>query len=229
MGILRMPLHQSVSAIEPNPRLCLKPPQRMGFWGPSGCGKSSLMLALAGLREVPWCRAAVDGQAISKMNATMRARMRREVFGLVFQDLRLLDDLSAYANILLTPHKDTDNTSVLPESGHLSHIQLMADELGLNTEQMQRPVSTLSLGQRQRVALMQALLGEFSWLILDEPFAHLDAATADRASALIDAVCQRKGAGLLLLAHAPASPLKVDCWLPIESGLEQISFSFSTP
>ena len=58
--------------------------------------------------------------------------------------------------------------------------------------------STLSYGERQRVAIIRALLQPFKWLVMDEPFSHLDNNNIAKAAVLIQEVVKANGAGLVL-------------------------------
>jgi putative ABC transport system ATP-binding protein len=55
-----------------------------------------------------------------------------------------------------------------------------------------------SYGEQQRVAIIRASMQPFKWLIMDEPFSHLDKHNINKASALIDAECKKRNAGFLL-------------------------------
>jgi len=71
-------------------------------------------------------------------------------------------------------------------------------------ELAERKGHQLSYGQRQRVAIARALIGHFQWLILDEPFAHLDSANSSKAMELIESVCEEKNASFILSSHHTA-------------------------
>jgi len=59
---------------------------------------------------------------------------------------------------------------------------------------------TMSYGQRQRIAIIRALCQPFDYLLLDEPFSHLDEANVKAACALIRAVCAEQNAGYILVS-----------------------------
>lgn len=91
--------------------------------------------------------------------------LRRDKISYIFQDYKLFETLTAYENIILknnlTKHKTPSQIAELLEKVGLSHRK---DSL----------VKTLSLGQRQRIAIIRALCQPFDFLLLDEPFSHLD-------------------------------------------------------
>ena len=65
---------------------------------------------------------------------------------------------------------------------------------------LQQSCATLSYGQRQRVAIIRALCQPFDFLLLDEPFSHLDEANTEAAFQLIEQVCAEQKAGFILVS-----------------------------
>ena len=110
------------------------------------------------------------------------------------QDLCLFPELTALENVQLknrlTNHKSD------------SEIAAMLDAL-LPEEKKHQPVQTLSLGQRQRVAAVRALCQPFRFLLLDEPFSHIDNDNARRVADLIMQEVGRQQAGLIVTALDP--------------------------
>jgi putative ABC transport system ATP-binding protein len=76
-------------------------------------------------------------------------------------------------------------------------LERMAGELGID-HLLHRTINTLSYGERQRVAILRALLQPFELLLLDEPFSHLDNANIQKAAGLILKEVQKRGAALLI-------------------------------
>jgi len=131
--------------------------------GPSGSGKSTLLRVLAGLENPDSGRIWVDGQDTTKL-----ALQKREI-GFVFQNYALFPHLSVSQNIafgldIRQIDKITRKQRV-QELVQLMQLEKFAD----------RYPSQLSGGQKQRVALARALAVEPKVLLLDEPFAALDA------------------------------------------------------
>ena len=124
-------------------------------------------------------------------------KVRRERISLQFQDLRLFPNLSARENLLLLPQTNP----VAP-----SHEE-MAERLEM-TPFLNQSLSTLSQGQRQRMALVRTLRKPFRFLMLDEPFSHLDETNQMSACSLIEEIVDRNQAGLLVssLGSTPHLP-----------------------
>jgi putative ABC transport system ATP-binding protein len=76
-------------------------------------------------------------------------------------------------------------------------IDAMAAKLGV-THILHQRAGLCSYGEQQRVAIIRALVQPFSWLVMDEPFSHLDQANITRAAALINEECALRGAGFIL-------------------------------
>lgn len=141
--------------------------------GESGCGKTTLLRALSGLDPI-------DGGVVE-------APRRPAV---VFQEHRLLPWDALWRNVSLGQ----------PEDGaRLRAAQALA-EVGLGDRLDDWP-RNLSGGQSQRVALARALVQEPELLLLDEPFAALDALTRLKMQALVKELVARHRPGVLLVTH----------------------------
>jgi ABC-type lipoprotein export system ATPase subunit len=155
----------------------------------SGRGKTTLLSILYGLRQDYGGRVWFDGGDIRQFRSKDWSRMRQHQFGLVFQDLQLFDDLTAWENVeiknRLTGRCDNEQ------------IQEMFSCLGL-VDKMQQPAHRLSVGQKQRVALIRAMCQPFEVLLLDEPFSHLDLENRARARAMLRKECHARGATLVM-------------------------------
>ena len=156
---------------------------------PSGTGKTTLVHMLYGMREDYEGSILWNGQPIKKQNTVQRAAARATDISVIFQDLRLFPELTAWENLnikrLLT------NTVTEEEMGNWMARLGVADKknsLG----------KTLSYGEQQRMAIIRALLQPFKWLLMDEPFSHLDKENTAKAAALIAEVVARNNAGFLL-------------------------------
>jgi sulfonate transport system ATP-binding protein len=141
--------------------------------GESGCGKTTLLRAIAGLDPI-------DAGSI-------RAASRPAI---VFQEPRLLPWDALWRNVSLG----------LPTDDARARAVAALAEVGLRDRLDDWP-RALSGGQAQRVALARALVREPSLLLLDEPFASLDALTRIRMHALVKELVARHQPGVLLVTH----------------------------
>ena len=180
--------------------------------GPSGAGKSSLLLALAGLERPASGEVVWGGELLWGLPTAARERWRRERLGLVFQDMHLLDGLSALENVLLPLAFDHLRRPPGAEADGLA----LLERLGIGTPG--RRTGLMSRGERQRVAIARALLRRPAVLLADEPTASLDQATAMSVFGLLLGAAAEAGATLLVATHDPALLARVPRRLRLQAG-----------
>lgn len=167
------------------PEVIFEQGQRYLIRAQSGQGKTSLLNFIYGASF------SYDGKITynEMFNKKEVLRYRIDKLSYVYQDLRLFPTLTAFENIILknklTYYKTEDQINSLIERVGLSHKR---DTL----------VQTLSLGQRQRIALLRALCQPFELLLLDEPFSHLDDSNTTILREIIEEELQARNASLLL-------------------------------
>lgn len=166
----------------------------------SGKGKSTLISYLFGTRSDFSGTVLLNNKDTRSFGMNDWSVLRQEQIAIVFQDLRLFDELSAYDNIIIKQQ--------LTKTVKEEEIRSMAQHLGIE-QLLDKPVKLLSMGQQQRFALIRALVQPFKWLLLDEPFSHLDAENTLKMEALIEEVCKRNGAGLILTSLGNGSSLNI--------------------
>jgi putative ABC transport system ATP-binding protein len=157
---------------------------------PSGTGKTTLMHSLYHLRDDYTGQILFDNIPIRALSPEALALLRQQQISIVFQDLRLFDQLTARENIEL---KRIFQHPYYPAS----MIDTMAAALGI-THILDQKAGICSYGEQQRIAIIRALIQPFSWLIMDEPFSHLDQQNIRKAIRLIQQECTLRNAGLLI-------------------------------
>ena len=181
--------------------LQLQPNKAYNILAGSGRGKSSLISFLFGERFDFDGSINFNDESLHDISLSQWAHIRAHELSIVFQDLRLLPKLTAYENIALkaglNQHVDKDK------------IRRMAAKLKVGNKLTTRAES-LSFGERQRMAIIRALTGNFNILLLDEPFSHLDIASKKAAVELIKEVVAEKGAGLILTSLDPENDFAFD-------------------
>ncbi len=154
--------------------------------GPSGCGKSTLLRCLAGLEDPSAGRIHVDGEHIVQPPFNM---------GMVFQRDALLDWRTVLENVLLPidfrrrPRKEFE-----------AKAAALLDLFGLAGFHDRYP-RELSGGMRMRVAICRALLDAPPLLLMDEPFAALDAFTRDELNIELQKLLASSGATTFFITH----------------------------
>ncbi|HEY3922240.1 MAG TPA: ATP-binding cassette domain-containing protein [Gaiellaceae bacterium] len=163
--------------------------------GPSGSGKTTFLHLLAGL-ELPDAGAIeVAGSALSALDRTGRAAVRRASIAYVGQQSGLVPHLSALENVELA----------LTLRGVESPRELALptlDAVGLSERVGQR-VSRLSQGERARVAIARAVAARPKLLLADEPTSRLDGANAIAIAHLLARLARETGAAVLCATHDP--------------------------
>lgn len=154
----------------------------------SGAGKSSLCSYLFGTRTDYEGVIKFNGTDIRGFDMNTWQLLRREHIAYLPQDLELFGELTALENILLK----NDLVRTVP----IEEIEEMLRLLGVS-ERRDFPVGKMSVGQRQRVALIRALCQPFDFLLLDEPVSHLDPANNALAAAMVLDIASRRQAGII--------------------------------
>ena len=156
---------------------------------PSGTGKTTLMNTLYGLRKDYTGNVKWDTKDLSATRNEELSKLRTGNISIIFQDLRLFPELTAGENLEIK--RSLTNTVSADE------VLNWMERLGIKNK-YDSLASTLSYGERQRVAIIRALLQPFNWLLMDEPFSHLDHSNIEKAAALIAEVVAKNNAGLVL-------------------------------
>jgi molybdate transport system ATP-binding protein len=163
----------------------------IALFGPSGCGKSSVLSVLAGLIQPKDARLVVGGRVLQ--NGAKALLPRKRCIGLVVQDAMLFPLLDVRANLRFGRARAKGKTS-FDDVVKLLEIEDLLD----------RQVRNLSGGESQRIALGRALLSEPDLLLMDEPFAPLDAARRDRLVGMLSEIRQSWNLPMVLVSHNPA-------------------------
>jgi cell division transport system ATP-binding protein len=161
--------------------------------GASGAGKSTL-LRLLHLAETPDTGAIqIGGHDVTHLRRSAISVMRRSI-GMIFQDFRLVDDLSIEANVGLP-------LEVVGLAGNRIRTRVgeMLERVGLDGRGSEI-AGDLSGGEQQRVAIARALVGRPDLVLADEPTGNLDAYCADFALDLLESV-SAAGATVVLATH----------------------------
>jgi NitT/TauT family transport system ATP-binding protein len=172
--------------------LRVEPGELLAVLGPSGCGKSTLQRILAGLLAPSGGEVCLDGHS-------PREARRRRAIGWLAQEDGLLPWRTVAENVSLPLRLAGRDTRP---------VQPMLEHVGLGGNARSYP-HELSGGMRQRAALARALVARPRFLLLDEPFAHLDELTRERLGDLLLDLQRDFGPTVVLVTHSVAEAVRL--------------------
>lgn len=165
--------------------------------GVSGTGKTTLLNILGTLLQPDGGSYLLDGECIPYEDERQLLQLRNQRIGFMFQDYRLLPQLTAWQNILLP----TLVVRKEPTAEDIAWAEELAQRMGIS-EVMQQLPETLSGGEKSRVALCRALIMRPTLLLADEPTGQLDSLHADEVAQLLKTVNNELGMTIVLVTHS---------------------------
>lgn len=166
---------------------------------PSGSGKTSLIHFIYGLRKDYSGSVLYNDKDIKKLTTENFSAFRQNKISIIFQDLRLFENQTVRENIeikrILNPYHPKEA------------ITEMANKLGIESK-LNQIVKTCSYGEQQRIAIIRALMQPFDFLLLDEPYSHLDEMNRKKAMELIYEECGKRNAAMIFADLKPIDFLK---------------------
>jgi iron(III) transport system ATP-binding protein len=159
--------------------------------GPSGCGKTTLLRTIAGFERPDAGRVVVSGEVVAGPDRFLPPERRR--IGMVFQDYALFPHLTVTANVSF-------GLAGRPREQREAFTRRTLELVGLQHKSDRHP-HELSGGERQRVALARALAPEPELVLLDEPFASLDASLRAGLRREVELILRDAEATALLVTH----------------------------
>jgi molybdate transport system ATP-binding protein len=169
------------------------------LFGPSGCGKTTVLRCLAGLERPDSGLIQAGAEVWFHPGRKAALSPARRGIGYVFQESALFPHLSVAGNIGYGLHG-------WPRSERRARVAEMIRIMGLEAFQERRPAE-VSGGEKQRVALARALAPRPRLVLLDEPFAALDRATAEQMRHSLRQILQTLDVPAILVTHDPQEAL----------------------
>ncbi len=168
-----------------------------GLLGPSGSGKTTILRILAGLETADSGEIYIGGKLVNNIPANRRG------IGFVFQSYALFRYMTVFDNIAFGLR-----TKKAPKDEINEKVNSLIDLVGLTGLNKRYP-NQLSGGQRQRVAFARALATEPSLLLLDEPFAAIDAKVRQELRSWLKDLIQRVGITSIFVTHDQSEAIEV--------------------
>ncbi len=163
--------------------------EKIQIIAPSGSGKTTLVHICYGLRNDFTGTIKIHSKNSDSFTATDWANFRAKECSIIFQDLRLFAEHTVLQNIEIK--------QALKPYHSISKIKEMAERLGI-ANKLTQLAGTCSYGEQQRIAIIRALQQPFNFIIMDEPFSHLDDANSKIAMQLITEEAAERGATIIL-------------------------------
>lgn len=174
----------------------LYPGEVVGLLGHNGAGKSTLIKCVSGAYHADAGEVYVNGE-----KATIRSPRDARTYNIetIYQTLALADNLDAAANLFLGRELTTP-LGLVDEARMEAETRKIMGRLNPNFQKFNAPVSALSGGQRQSVAIARAVYFNAKILIMDEPTAALGPHETQMVAELIQEL-KRQGLGIFLIDH----------------------------
>src|SRR5438445_4985582 len=166
--------------------------------GPSGSGKSTLLNIMGTLDRPRSGQVLLDGHELSRLDDIQLAAVRNREIGFIFQSHHLLPQCNVLENVLV-PTLANENAAL--RKGAVERAKRLLDKVGLGARLTHRP-GQLSGGDRQRVAVVRALINQPKLLLADEPTGALDRASALNLADLLVQLNREEGVTLIVSTHA---------------------------
>ena len=187
----------------------LRAGEMLALTGESGSGKSTLLHVIGGLDSADSGAVAIDGASMAGLDDGGRAKLRRDVVGVIFQQFNLIPSLDVGANIAFHARLAGRYDAAL--------CARLAQRLGLESHLTKYP-EALSGGQQQRVAIARTLAATPKLVLADEPTGNLDEAAADAVFALLCDLVAETRAGLVLVTHSQRLAARMPRRLNLSNG-----------
>ncbi len=174
--------------------LCVPQGSLVALQGPSGTGKSTLLRLIAGVITPDSGTVKVFGQDLSELSEGGRAGLRLRRMGFIFQDFKLLDELTVLDNVVMPAM-----LAGVKKAEAEDRAQVLLRQVGLD-DMAKRMPDGLSGGEQQRVAVARSLILEPELILADEPTGNLDTRSGLMIMRLLRSVHQR-GTTIIVVTH----------------------------
>jgi len=179
------------------PELKVAHGETVAIVGPSGSGKTTLLNLIAGTAVPQSGQVTTNGYEISRQHDAARRDFRITNIGMVFQEFELLEYLNVLDNILL-PYRI--NRTLQLDASVRARAEAIAERVGIG-DKLSRYADQLSQGEKQRVAVIRALVVQPPLLLADEPTGNLDPLNKDRVLDILLQYATDNAATLITVTH----------------------------
>lgn len=192
----------------------LRQAESVAVVGPSGCGKSTLLAIVGAMMTPDSGEAIIDGRNLRTLDERALARLRNQRIGFVFQSHHLLPQCTALENALVP----TLAGPSVKRRDAVTRAEALFERVGL-ADRMNHLPAQMSGGERQRTAVVRALINQPGLLLADEPTGSLDAETATSLGALLRDVQREEQVAMLVVTHSSALASRMDRVVTLRGGV----------
>ena len=185
------------------PELTIAQGERVFLRGPSGSGKTTLLNLLGGVMQPQSGSLEIADVDLTTISGARRDAFRADQIGFIFQQFNLVPYLNLIENVTLPCRFSKLRHARATAEGPLeTEARRLLGQMQLDPGELSnRPVSTLSVGQQQRVAAARALIGAPDLIIADEPTSSLDADARIAFLGLLMHEVQQRAGTLVFVSH----------------------------
>ena len=155
--------------------------------GPSGCGKTTLLNVIGGLDKIKKGSIYINNKKVSSKCSYKVDKIRNLNVGYIFQDYKLIENLSVYDNLSLVLRM----VGIKDKKEIKNRIEYVLDKVGM-LRYKRRPAGMLSGGEKQRVGVARALVKNPDIILADEPTGNLDSKNSLEIMKIIKAISNEK-------------------------------------
>ena len=197
-------------------KLYIKQNKRIILFGESGTGKSTLLNLISGILNPISGTLKIKKTIINDLSQKEKDNFRANHIGVIFQQFNILEYISPLTNILL-PCFFTRLKKKNKKYFYQRALQL-SNKLGLNKSVLfQKDSKRLSVGQKQRIAILRAIINRPFLILADEPTSALDNTNKRRFLDLLIDICKSENISILMVSHDISLKKYFDTSLNIEN------------
>ena len=190
----------------------IKEGEMLGIIGKSGCGKTTLLKTLGGMLKPTSGKIFYQGKDIYQYTNEALAEYRRLNVGMIFQDYKLINNISVRENImipLILNHDDIEYA--ISKSEEMARILMVEDKMECYPYE-------LSGGEKQRVAIGRALINNPNVILADEPTGNLDPKTTEDVINLLLKIKKKYNKTVIIVTHDMEIGTYCDRMIKIDQG-----------